>query len=154
MPARRKLPSESILAGWVEDGLSHAEIVDRIRVEFNEEVSRSSVSGALSRGGFATSRRYEEEIPWSPISVDHNGAYQLTMLRAGARIKHGKPVTKNERLRFEKWQRELNDKGLVVHYVYSSVPGFFYVKARPGIDTGLVRMPSAVRPSDPLAVSA
>ena len=154
MPARRKLPSESILAGWVDAGLSHAEIVDRIREDFGEEVSRSSVSGALSRAGFATSRRYEEEIPWSPISVDHNGAYQLTMLRIGARIRHGKSVTKNERLRFEKWQRELHDKGLVVHYVYSSVPGFFYVKARPGVDTGLVRIPDESDSPDPLRVSA
>jgi hypothetical protein len=152
MPASRKLPSESILAGWVEAGLSHQEIVDRIREEFHEEVSRSSVSGALSRAGFTKPRRYEEDIPWSPIAVEHNAAYQLTMLRTGARLRAGKTVPVREKARFDKWAEELRAKGLVVHYVYDSPQGFFYVKARPGVDTGLVRIPGA--DEGPLTVSA
>ena len=152
MPAKRKLPSESILAGWVEAGLTHQEIVDRIREEYHEEVSRSSVSGALSRAGFTQPRRYEEEIPWSPIAVEHNAAYQLTMLRTGARIRAGKPVGPKARERFDRWVEELKAKGLVVHYVYDSPQGFFYVKARPGVDTGLVRIPDA--DDQPLHASA
>ena len=148
MPAKRKLPSESILAGWVDAGLSHQDIVDRIREEFGEEVSRSSVSGALSRAGFTTSRRYTEDIPWSPIAVEHNASYQLTMLRIGARVRAGKQVSVRERERFERWARELREKNLVVHYQYDSTKGFYYVKARPGIDTGLVRIPDA--DDDPL----
>lgn len=142
MPKPRKLPSESILRKWVEvEGLTHAEIVDRIKEETGEEVSRSSVSAALSRAGYTRRVRYDAEIPWPKISVDHNASFPLFMLRTQARINRGLPVKGRDRSRLEEWKKELKDKGLVVHYEPRSPEGWFYVPARPGIDTGLVRVP-------------
>jgi len=151
MSARRKLPSESIMAGWVESGMTHEEIAQRVSDEIGEPVSRASVSGALSRAGYTNRLRYDKYIPWSPIAIRHNSAYQLTMLRIGARMNDSHEdrgtVTAGERRRFLKWSQELKDKGLVVHYEYSSPEGFFYVPAR-SQDDGLVRVP------DPIAKSA
>lgn len=142
MPKPRKLPSESILRKWVEvEGLSHGEIVDRIREETGQEVSRSSVSAALSRAGFTHRVRYDDEIPWPRISVDHNTAFPLFMLRTQARINRGLPVKPRDAERLEEWKKELTEKKLVVHYEPRSPQGFFYVEARPGVDTGLVRVP-------------
>lgn len=142
MPKPRKLPSESILRKWVEvEGLSHGEIVERIREETGQEVSRSSVSAALSRAGFTHRVRYDDEIPWPRISVDHNTAFPLFMLRTQARINRGLPVKPRDAERLEEWKKELAEKKLVVHYEPRSPQGFFYCEARPGVDTGLVRVP-------------
>lgn len=142
MPKPRKLPSESILRKWVEvEGLSHNEIVDRIKEQTGEEVSRSSVSAALSRAGYTQRVRYDEEIPWPKIAADHNTGFQIFMLRTQARINRGLPVKPRDKERLEAWKKELKSKNLVVHYEPRSPEGWFYVKARPGVDTGLVRIP-------------
>lgn len=141
MPAKRKMPSDSVLERWVEEGLDHHQIQDRIKRETGEDVALSSVSGHLSRIGLTNRVRYDDYIPWGRISVDHNHAYQLTMLRIGARIEAGKDVRPMDRNRFENWAAQLKESGAVVHYEYDSPEGFYYVKARPGKDTGLVRVP-------------
>lgn len=140
MPAKRKMPSDSILQGWVEDGLDHHQIQDRILLETGETVALSSVSGHLSRVGLTNRVRYDEYIPWGRISVDHNHAYQLVMLRIGARLLEGKEVRLIDRTRFENWTAQLKEAGVVIHYEYNSPEGFYYVKARK-TDTGLVRVP-------------
>lgn len=142
MPKPRKLPSESILRKWVEvEGLSHGEIVFRVKEETGEDVSRSSVSAALSRAGYTHRVRYGEEIPWPRISVDHNASFPLFMLRTQARLNRGLPVKERDEARLEEWKKELKEKNLVVHYEPRSPEGWFYTEARPDIDTGLVRIP-------------
>jgi hypothetical protein len=141
MPAKRKMPSDSILERWVDEGLDHHQIQDRIKRETGEDVALSSVSGHLSRIGLTNRVRYDEFIPWGRISVDHNHAFQLTMLRIGARLQAGKEVRPVDRTRYENWVAKLQQAGAVVHYEYHSPDGFYYVKARPKIDTGLVRVP-------------
>lgn len=144
MPARRKLPSDSILEAWLNEGLSHKQIRDRIQLEFGEDVKLSSVSSHLSRIGATNRVRYDDSIPWGRISSDHNHCYQITMLRIEARLRRGETVREVDRERFQRWRQELTKKGVVVHYDYNTVEGFWYVPARPGIDTGLVRRPEVV----------
>lgn len=141
MPAKRKLPSDSTLEKWLDEGLSHEEIQQRILKETGEEVKLSSISSHLSRVGLTNRLRYDDYIPWGKIAVDHNHAYQLVMLRIGARMSKGLPVRDSDRRRFEAWSDQLRSENAVVHYEYSSPEGFYYCKARPGIDTGLVRIP-------------
>lgn len=141
MPAKRKMPSDSILERWVEEGLNHEQIQERIRREMGEEVALSSVSGHLSRIGLTNRVRYDDFIPWGRISVDHNHAFQLTMLRIGARLEAGKEVRPVDLKRYQNWVAQLKEAGAVVHYEYDSPDGFYYVDARPKIDTGLVRVP-------------
>lgn len=141
MPAQRKMPSDSTLEKWIAEGLDHKQIRDRIRSEDGIDVALSTVSGHLSRVGLTNRVRYDEFIPWGRISIDHNHAYQLTQLRMGARISKGLPVRDGDRKRYEDWAESLKRQGVVVHYEYDSPEGFYYVPARAGIDTGLVRDP-------------
>jgi len=147
MPAKRKMPSDSILERWVEEGLNHEQIQERIRREMGEEVALSSVSGHLSRIGLTNRVRYDDFIPWGRISVDHNHAFQLTMLRIGARLEAGKEVRPVDLKRYQNWVAQLKEAGAVVHYEYDSPDGFYYVAARPKIDTGLVRVPDRQKKS-------
>lgn len=144
MPGRRKMPSDSILEKWVEEGLDHEQIQQRIKDEFQEEVALSTVSGHLSRIGLTDRVKYDDYIPWPRISVDHNHAYQLSMLRIAARLDRGLLVRDVDRRRFEKWAAELREQGLVVHYEYDSPDGFYYVAAREGVDDGLIRKPNVL----------
>ena len=142
MPAKRKMPSDSTLQKWLDEGLNHEEIQARILEREGEEVALSSISSHLSRVGLTHRVRYNEFIPWGKISVDHNHCYQLVQLRIGARISKGLPVRDSDRRRFEAWEDQLRAQGAVVHYEYNSPEGFYYVPARAGIDTGLVRVPN------------
>jgi len=141
MGARRKMPSDSILEKWVEEGLDHPQIQQRIKDDFGEEVALSSVSGHLSRIGATNRIKYSDWIPWPRISLDHNHHYALNMLRVGARLDRDLPVREVDQRRFERWSRELQDKDLVVHYSYDSVSGFYYVKRRPKKDPTFIRDP-------------
>lgn len=141
MGAQRKLPSDSILKNWVEEGLDHKQIQQRIKERFGDDVALSSVSGHLSRMGLTNRIKYSDWIPWPRISLDHNHHYSLNMLRIGARLDRGLQVRDIDRRRFERWKAELDEKNLCVHYVYDSVDGFYYCQRRPRIDKGLIRDP-------------
>lgn len=142
MPAKRKMPSDSTLEKWLGEGLDHRGIQRRIFEQDGVEVALSTISGHLSRVGLTNRIRYDEFIPWGRIALDHNHAYQLTMLRTGARLSKGLPVRALDKQRFEDWAAQLKEAGVVVHYEYDSPDGFYYVPARAGIDKGLVREPA------------
>lgn len=139
MGARKKLPSDQQLKMWLDAGYSHEQIQEEAMALTGEEISLSSVSSACSRAGLTYRVRYESHIPWRRISVDHNSAYQLTMLRLASRIDRGLEVRPINEKRLDNWKAQLKDEGMVVHYEYNSPEGFFYVKAREGIDLGLIR---------------
>ena len=142
MPARRKLPSDSTMKKWLEDGLDHEQIRLRSEEETGEEITLSSVSSALSRAGLTYRVRYSTYIPWKRISTDHNHSYQLSMLRLASRLERDLPVRKVDEKRLENWIEQLKADGVVVHYEYDSPEGFYYVKARTNIDNGLIRKPN------------
>jgi hypothetical protein len=141
MSAKRKLPSDSVLAKWLDEGLNHEQIRARAMEITGEDITLSSVSSALSRAGLTYRVRYDTHIPWRRISVDHNHAYQLSMLRLASRIERGLPVRAVDEKRLNNWIEQLKADGVVVHYEYESPDGFYYCKARPGIDTDLIRVP-------------
>ena len=71
MPAKRLLPSDSTLIKWQEEGLTHQDIVDRIRERDGIVVGRSTVAVAFSRMGMTNRIRYEDWLPWHIKSI-HN----------------------------------------------------------------------------------
>tara|TARA_X000001036_G_scaffold208736_1_gene196268 strand:- start:1568 stop:1984 length:417 start_codon:yes stop_codon:yes gene_type:complete len=135
------MPSDSILEKWVEEGMDHEEIQQKIKIDFHEDVALSSVSGHLSRIGATNRIKYSDWIPWARISLDHNHHYTLNMLRIGARIDRGLQVRGTDKRRFDRWSTELQEKKLVVHYDYDTMEGFFYVKRRPKVDSVYIRNP-------------
>lgn len=135
----RKLPPKNELEKMLDAGMTHRQIVEKIFEDTGETVSLSTVSSGLSRMGLTDRIRYDDFIPWGRIAVDHNTAYQLQMLRIGARLSKNLPVDDKAKGRYERWKAELDEKNLCVHYDINSVAGFHYVARRD--KDGLVRIP-------------
>jgi len=132
MPAKRLLPSDSILERWQEEGLTHQQMVDRVKEQDNVEVSKSAIAAALSRAGLTSRIRYETHVPWSPVRPDHARAYPLSMLRYLARRDAGEKLTSEQNERLDSWLQRLEDNNAVVDYVYDDPDGFVYRTRRKG----------------------
>jgi len=139
MAPPRFLPSDSILAQWVEEGLTHKQMAERVKEQTGVEVAVGTVSAALSRAGLTDQLRYEKWIPWSPIRVDHANAYPLLMLRYYARRESGIQLTAMQEAKLNNWISRLQEEDAVVTYVHDSADGWYYTPRRPGIDNGLIR---------------
>jgi hypothetical protein len=132
MPAKRLLPSDSTLKKWVEEGLSHQDIVDRVLERENVVVSKSGVAAALSRAGLTNRIRYDTHVPWTPIRPDHARAYPLTMLRYLARRDAGEQLLPQTEERLNSWLERLREEDAVVDYDYNSAQGFIYRRRKKG----------------------
>lgn len=131
MPAIRKLPSNSTLQRWVDEGLSHDQIRQRIREETGQVVARSTVSAALSRAGFTKAQmRYTEEIPWR-VNNRHMREYPVRMLRLLGRRRAGLSLKSEECKRLDRWLQQLKDENAVVAYAPQSEVGFVYTERLP-----------------------
>lgn len=139
MPAKRIIPSDSILEHWVQDGLTLEQMRDRVEEDTGIRPGKSTISAALSRAGLTTRVRYEE-IPWPRIAVEHNTNYILTQLRIGARLNRGLPVREADKRRYEDWVAKVHEAGAVIDYDPDTSEGFHYVPRLDG-EEGLVRMP-------------
>lgn len=128
--------------------MTQQEIADRVNEENRrilgvdyQAVTRSAVGVALHRAGEAGGGRprYSEELPWSPVRAEHQHDHLQTMLRVWARLNAGdQSISKRLLKEFESFKRRCDAHGAVVHY--DPVEGFVIVKARPGVDTGLIRL--------------
>lgn len=128
MAAPRLLPPTNELVRFIEAGLTHQQIADRIREETGVVVSRSTVSVALSRAGMARdAMRYKEELPWR-VKASHLTQYPARMLRLLGRKRSGMRLNDDEADRLEAWLEGMQEKGLVVAYVPQG-EGFIYVEA-------------------------
>lgn len=150
MPRPQLLPDTgSLLRMRDVEGLSQRQIRDRVNEENRktmgasyQPVSRSAVSVALHRAGVTGEGRprYEEEIPWSPIAKQYINDYRQAQLRTWGRINRGESeqLTPRARQEFTSFKKNLDENDAVIHY--DDERGFFAVKRRPGIDTGLIRL--------------
>jgi len=132
MPAKRLVPSDSILERWRDDGLTISEMVDKTHDDFNTSVSKGAIASALSRAGLTNRVRYDDVIPWKRIKAEHNGEYPLIMLRLLARRKHGLSLTEQQESRLDSWLERMDDEKAIVVYRYHSEQGFYYVHRKPG----------------------
>lgn len=130
---------------WVEEGLTHEEITERVEQQTGYRPSRSSVSASLSKAGLTTPIRYTKFIPWRPIKLEHNVHRFLTNLRIGARIDSGMPVSDAERLRWENFYKNVIDANAIIIYLYDSPEGFYTVHRYPD-EEGIVRPPNSKYP--------
>jgi hypothetical protein len=140
MAPPRFVPSDSILEKWRAQGMTVADMVARIKADSGVEVAPGTVYAALSRAGLTEQIRYDDFIPWSPIRADHSGAYPLVMLRLAARREAGQQLPPEREAKLDRWIARMKEQGVVIHYEHDTADGWFYVPARPGIDTGLIRV--------------
>lgn len=128
MSRARLLPPTSHLVELVDQGLTHAQIAERICAT-GVKVSRSSVSSALSRAGVSSQReRYRDFLPWR-LNPAHDDAFVTRQLRTLARLERGQQVSDTDRGKAERFLARLRAAGCVVTYSfdsgYSLIPGKF-----------------------------
>jgi len=139
MPAVRLLPDIGTLRHWVEDeGLSHAQIAQRVYEQTGHKIGRSTVSAAISRAGLSNPQeRYTEEIPWT-VQARHLREYPVRLLRLLGRRRRGLTLNAEENKRLDNWLELLAKENAVVAYDPDSSVGFVYTDR---IDTDPVDIP-------------
>ena len=128
MPAPRVLPDTTVLLRFVDQGLTHQEIAARLSQTLGVNVSRSSVSAALSRAGVSKgTMRYKDELPWR-VKGEHLTQYQARMLRLLGRRRAEVELTDEEDTRLDSWMESLEENKWVVGYAPDN-GGFIYIDA-------------------------
>lgn len=131
MPAQRIVPEDRVLAAWLDEGLTHAEIADRIYEETGHKVARSTVSVALHRAGLTEDRpRFKDEIPWRLKGKDLK-AYPVRMLRLLGKRRAGMELTGEENKRLDNWLETMRAENAVVAHDPDANPSIFYIDRQP-----------------------
>ncbi|WP_412540240.1 hypothetical protein R8Z50_31165 [Longispora sp. K20-0274] len=81
-------------------------------------------------------------VPWDAEPI-HQFHLLLTRLRDEERRRSGDRLDLETHARLRAWTARLRAHGLVVDYDPTTEQGFHLVPARPGIDTDLIRVPTA-----------
>lgn len=121
----RYIPSDNELRRLLDQGYSHADIVQYVFDTTGERVSRTSVSAAISRAGLSKPQsRFTETIPWR-VKVEHIRDYPARMLRLLGRRREGQPLNEEETQRLDSWLEQLANDNAVVGY--DPEVGFGYI---------------------------
>ncbi len=137
MPARKSTPSKVELEHYLEQGLTHEQIVNEHYKKTGERVARSSVSVAISRYGLSDERhRHTETIPWKLTGKDLR-AYPIRMLRLLGRRRAGERLTADEDRRLDSWLAILDRENAVVAWDPDSSPSIFYTDREPTDDPAI-----------------
>ncbi|MDH6462042.1 hypothetical protein M2302_002217 [Micromonospora sp. A200] len=140
MPAR-KIQNEQEVLRWFEEGRSYQWMIDEYKRKYNIETVPSLWGNFRRRKGLESRyTRNDELIPWA-LRDEHRWLFPAMMLRTEARRREGKELREEDATRLSAFVARLKNKKLVVHYDPDTEEGFFYVPAREGIDTDLVRVP-------------
>lgn len=133
MARPRILPSNDTLAHWVKDeGLTHAQVADRVFEQTGVRPARATVSVALARAGLSNENpRFKDEVPWRLKGADLR-AYPIRMLRLLGHRRAGLPLNDDETRRLDSWLAKLEDENAVVAWDPDSVPSVFYIDKEPG----------------------
>lgn len=134
MPARKATPTKNDLERYLEQGLTHEQIVEEHYRKTGERVARSSVSVAISRYGLSEARhRHTETIPWKLTGKDLR-AYPIRMLRLLGRRRSGEKLSPEETRRLDSWLTILDRENAVVAWDPDSTPSIFYTDREPTDD--------------------
>lgn len=138
MPAS-KIVNEGEVLRWFEEGKSYQWMVDEYRRKYGIDTVPSMWGNFRRRRGLERrTLRDDELLPWH-LRDEHRWLFPAQMLRAEARRRAGKKLRDDEIRRVDNFLSRLKREGLVVHYDRDTKEGFFYVPAREGVDTDLVR---------------
>jgi hypothetical protein len=125
----------------LEAGTTYPQMIEFYRTKYNVETSVSMWSMFRKRKGLDRRVAWDNNlIPWN-VKIEHNYKYQILMLRKEARRRAGFALSEKDTHKVDTWIANLKRDGLVVHYDPDTEQGWFYVPAREGIDTDLVRVP-------------
>jgi hypothetical protein len=150
MPASKIVNEQEVLQ-WFEEGRSYQWMVEKYKEKYGIDTVPSLWGNFRRRRGLdRRTLRDDELLPWG-MSDAHRWLFPAQMLRAEARRRAGKKLRADEEKRVDNFIDRLKRDKLVVHYDIDTKEGFFYVPAREGIDTDLIRKPAAKTTSRPNA---
>lgn len=139
--ARSKIVDETEVIRWFEEGRTYDWMTDQYMEKYGIQTTPSMWGNfRIRRGLDRRNVRNDDLIPWA-VKTEHRWAYPLAMLRSEARLRAGEPLRDIEAVRLAGFKRGLEQDGVVVHYDPDTDEGFFYVPARKGVDTDLIRVP-------------
>lgn len=128
----RRVPDQTRLRRYLEQGLTQAQIVAAWGEESNVRVSRSAIAMAIKRYGLESAHsrpRYEDTLPWK-VRVEHRMKYDARMLRLEARRRRGKALSDEDLRKLTAWRQQLEDANAVVAYEPELPEGFVWVVRR------------------------
>ena len=124
------VPDKNTLQRWIDEGLTHQQMADRVFEMKGQRVSRNAISAAMKRYGLSKEgARYAEEIPWRVNNL-HAKAFQLRMLRLLGRRRTGRELTSAESKQLREWLKRLSDESAIVAYDPDSDRGLVYIDAK------------------------
>lgn len=130
MARPRIVPDKNTLQHWLDEGLTHQQMADRIYEQTGERVNRTAVSAALQRSGLAKkNNRYRQTVPWR-VKVGHSKAYPVRMLRLLGRRQMGQELTDAEAIWLDNWLEDIAEQDLIVAYDPDDDLGFHYIESR------------------------
>lgn len=132
MPADTKVPDQTTMRLWLEQGLTHQQIADRWERETNIHVARSTVTRACIRYGLTTDtmNRYQEYVPWR-VRAPHAMAYPLRMLRLMGRKAQKGELSETEEKALASWLEKITTGNMIVAYDPDDPgQGVYYIDAQ------------------------
>lgn len=143
-----KILPDNLVARLMREGKTDGQIVTYLREHENIAVTRQAISAWRRRLGERKRPMAPRAVPWK-LRPEHLTSEPARVVRWHARVERGASLSHGERQRYEKALAYLRENDLVFHYDPDSEQGWFLVPRRPGIDTGVVRVPDAMARAQP-----
>ncbi len=138
---RSKIVNESEVLGWFKEGKTYYWMVEEYKRKYDIDTVPSMWANFRRRRGLDRRQiRDDDLLPWN-MRDEHRWLFPAQMLRAEARRRAGKELRPVEKEKVARFVERLRRDGLVVHYDIDTDEGFFYVPAREGVDTDIIREP-------------
>lgn len=146
---KRLVQDEQEAVRMMEDGSGPTDMVRFYKSKYDLETSVSMWNNFRRRHGIDGQLVWDPEvIPWK-VEDEHSHKYEAIRLRQYARRKAGKSFYEKVPGELDAFVRGLEKDDAVVHYDPDTDDGFHIVPRRPGIDTGIVRVPEKVTRRQP-----
>ena len=123
-------PDRPTLERWLEEGLTHQQMAERVYAETGNRVTRAAISVALMGYGLTKPKnRYKDTIPWR-VQAGHAKLHPAKMLRLLGRRVLGGTMSDLEESQLDSWLTHIGNENLIVGYDPDSDSGFVYIDAK------------------------
>lgn len=142
-----KILPDKQLEQWMREGKTDTQIVQLLQQHPHFiTVTRQAISAWRKRRGLQMRPQAPSAMPWR-LRPEHRQMEPARVIRLRARLDRGETIPAEEQARLDKAVEYLDSVGGVFHYDPDTLEGWFVVPRRPGVDTGLVRVPDRGSPA-------
>lgn len=124
----------------MREGRTDGQIVKHLQTHENIYVTRQAISAWRKRRGADMRPLSPKAVPWN-LREEHRQTEPAKVIRWHARVERGEELSPADQVRYDRALEHLRAHDLVFHYEPDTEQGWFLVPRRPGVDTGIVRVP-------------